>query len=176
MYYKLLFLNAIKVTFNFPKMSLKSHLILLLHVSALLGHPQATVNRLKPPQYISSYVNILHATIACRRCLRMYAHTSLTLPSHCGVHAVFPLCVTLASRACIPYIAVCPHFTHATFILRRPRCVSFVCSSRQSGMHPWWWHFKINIYVSLETEPSGRVIPSNNIRVRQLLILSLRWI
>jgi hypothetical protein len=34
----------------------------------------------------------------------MYAHTSLTLFSYCGVHAVFPLCVVYLSRACIPCI------------------------------------------------------------------------
>jgi hypothetical protein len=75
-------------------MSLISHFILLLrHVSTLQGHPQATVNRLKLPHYISSYVNILHATIACHRCLRMYAHVALTLPSYCSVHTVFLLCI-----------------------------------------------------------------------------------
>jgi hypothetical protein len=46
---------------------------------------------------------LLHATTA-RRCLGMYAHASLTLPSYCGVHAVFLLCVALPSRACIPCI------------------------------------------------------------------------
>jgi hypothetical protein len=46
---------------------------------------------------MSSYVNILRA-ITERRCLRMYAHTSLTLLSYCGVHAVFPLYVALPSR------------------------------------------------------------------------------
>jgi hypothetical protein len=45
----------------------------------------------------------LHATTARRRCLRMYARTSLTLLSYCGVHAVFVLCVALPSRACIPW-------------------------------------------------------------------------
>jgi hypothetical protein len=37
--------------------------------------------------------NILHATIACHRCLRMYAHVALTLPSYCSVHTVFLLCI-----------------------------------------------------------------------------------
>jgi hypothetical protein len=31
----------------------------------------------------------------------MYAHTSLTLPSYCGVHTVFLLCIALPSQACI---------------------------------------------------------------------------
>jgi hypothetical protein len=47
---------------------------------------------------ISLYVNILRA-ITERRCLRMYAHASLTLLSYCGVHTVFPLCVAISSRA-----------------------------------------------------------------------------
>jgi hypothetical protein len=70
---------------------------------ALWGQPQATVNRLKSPHWVSSYVTISHAsTTTRRRCLRIYVHTSLTLPSDCGVHAVLLLCVFLLSRACIP--------------------------------------------------------------------------
>jgi hypothetical protein len=38
---------------------------------------------------ICSYVDILHANIACRRRLSLYAHASLTLPSYFGVYPVF---------------------------------------------------------------------------------------
>jgi hypothetical protein len=53
---------------------------------------------------LSARVSILCGIIARRRCLRMYAHASLTLPSYCGVHAVFLLCVALPSRAYNPCI------------------------------------------------------------------------
>jgi hypothetical protein len=94
--HKLLFWNAIAITLKFfSKMPLKSHFILMMrHVSALQGHPQATT---------AVYELILHAATACR-CLRMYAHTSLTLPSYCGVHALFLLLVALLSLTCIPCI------------------------------------------------------------------------
>jgi hypothetical protein len=67
------------------------------HYKAILRQLLIDWNRrtLSPPMSIY-YVLLLH-----RRCLRMYAHTSLTLSSYCGVHAVFLSCIALPSRACI---------------------------------------------------------------------------
>jgi hypothetical protein len=101
MQHKLLFSNVITITFKFHKMSLKSHFIFVLrHVSALICHPQATVDQLKQPHCISLYITCYYYMSSLFE--NVCPHTSVTLLLYCGVHAVFPLCMALPSQACIP--------------------------------------------------------------------------
>jgi hypothetical protein len=64
---------------------------------AILRQPLVDLKRHPASARMSVRILLVHtATARCR--LRM----SLTPLSYCGVHAVFPLCVALPSRACTP--------------------------------------------------------------------------
>jgi hypothetical protein len=53
---------------------------------------------------VSAHTSIyLHATTARRY---LYAHTSLTLFSYCGVHAVFPFCAVYFSGGRVPLVFI----------------------------------------------------------------------
>lgn len=69
---------------------------------------------------VSARISIqLHATIiACRCCLWMYIHASLTLTPYCGVHAMFLFCIALHSRACIPCVRDGNKWTSAASVLQ----------------------------------------------------------
>jgi hypothetical protein len=107
---------------------------------------------------------------------------------HIAASTLFLLCVALPSRACIPCIDVWPHCTHATFILRLPRCsfcaelslggrVSNVLIYAHAsltllsyfGVHAMFLScvalpsrsripLMLAVHVALETETSGRVM------------------
>jgi hypothetical protein len=95
----------------------------------------------QPLHCVSSYVSqYLHATAARCLYLRMYAHTSLTVFSYCGVHAVFLWSVAYLSRACIPCIDI--RYNDASFLTHivpfqpfpnRKLSFEYICMSSKHG-------------------------------------------
>jgi hypothetical protein len=107
-------LNVIKITFYFT-------------VVTCFGYPQATVNRLKPPHCMSSYV-ILHATTARCRCSRMYARTSSHyFPCIQGIHARLGRAMQKGNTVWMPQYESSMSEVWA-YILKQRRCAVVACN------------------------------------------------